>query len=333
MSQVGFRLIRQLSRQIPGVSVRLTDRLVKMPGGGEVRTRSADNPDSLRGEGLDFVVLDECAFMKEEAWSEALRPSLSDRGGSAMFISTPKGRNWFWRLWQMGQDFKHGWASYHFPTSDNPYIPDEEIEAARAGLPERIFRQEYLAEFIDDAGGVFRRVMEAATAEGQDKAIDGHTYVMGVDWGRHHDFTVVSVYDVTTQSQAALDRFTQIDYGIQISRLKAMAGRFRPTTIVAELNAMGEPLVEQLLNAGLPVQGFMTTNKTKEQVIRGLEGAFERNEIRILNDPVQVGELQAYEQERLLTGWRFNAPAGMHDDTVIGLALAYHAGANSWLSW
>ena len=318
--------MHELGVQVPGANVRRVDRMIELPTGGTMQIRSADDPDSLRGEGLDFAVLDECAFMKEDAWTHAIRPALSDRLGKAMFISTPKGRNWFWRSWLLGQDEQDSeWSSYQFPTSDNPFIADDEIEAARHGLPERIFRQEYLAEFLEDAGGVFRRVMDAATAEPQSKRVEGHDYIMGVDWGRSNDFTAITVLDMTTGELVALDRFTDIDYGIQVNRLKAMASRFQPMQIIAEQNSMGGPLVEQLQSSGLPVKGFMTTNPSKEAAIRALEGAFERDEIRILNDPVLIGELQAFEQELLPGGrYRFSAPEGLHDDTVMALAIAWY---------
>ena len=149
VSEVGWRLIKRLARQVPGADVKQAERLIFFPNGGEIQVRSADNPDSLRGEGLDFVVMDECAFIHEDAWQEAIRPALSDRKGRAMFISTPKGQNWFYRLWlrclDPTQDEWHGWQ---LPTAANPYIDPAEIEAARLGLPERIFRQEYLAEFL-----------------------------------------------------------------------------------------------------------------------------------------------------------------------------------------
>ena len=334
MGAVGWRIVKELAVQIPGASISLGDRMATLPGGGTVQVRSADDPDRLRGEGLDFCVMDECAFMKEDAWTHAIRPALSDRQGRAMFISTPKGRNWFHRLYQYGKDpHQSEYASWHFPTSDNPFIADVEIEAARGALPERIYRQEYLAEFIDDAGGVFRRVQDSATAEPQDEAIEGHNYCFGIDWGRHSDFTVITVWDMNLQAAVYIDRFTMVDYAIQIGRLKALARRFNPSVIMAELNAMGEPLVEQLQGDGLPVQGFYTTNKSKEQIIRDLEGAFERGDVTIINDPVLVSELQAIEQVRLANGWRFAAPEGMHDDCVISLALAYHAGATSWSIW
>lgn len=335
MSEVGWRPLRRLASRIPGSEIRKVDRQVLLPGGGEVSVRSADNPDSLRGEGLDYVVLDECAFMQEMAWNEALRPALADRQGRALFISTPKGRNWFWRLWILGQDGGDEWHSWTFTSYDNPHIADSEIDAARAILPDRVFRQEFMAEFIDDAGGVFRGVMQATTATEQAGRIEGHDYVIGVDWGKHNDFTVLSVVDMQTNELCHLDRFNQIDYAVQTSRLKALASRFQPVTIIAESNAMGEPIIEQLQRDGLPVQAFKTTNATKTAVIDALAMAFEQGAIRILNDPVLVGELQAYEMERLPSGMlRYSAPAGMHDDTVIALALAWSGVSNTpWLLW
>ena len=138
--------------------------------------RSADNPQSLRGEGLNYVVMDEAAFMKPEVWTEALRPSLSDTLGRALFISTPRGRNWFWEQHQRGVRGEADYQSFYFPTSANPHIPAGEIEAARQELPEIIFRQEYLAEFIDDAGSVFRRVQEAASLAPLGNPVEGRSY-------------------------------------------------------------------------------------------------------------------------------------------------------------
>lgn len=338
MAAVGWRLVQQIGRQIPGATLRQTDRMLIMPSGGTVQVRSADDPQSLRGEGLDFLVMDECAFIAEAAWTEALRPALSDRRGRALFISTPKGRNWFWRMWQMGQQPNEQWASWRFPTVTNPYIDQGEIDAARDGLPERVFRQEFLAEFIEDAGGVFRRVMEAATATALDQAAPGHEYVIGVDWGKSADFTVLAVLDVVDRALVHVDRFNQIDYTVQVGRLKALCERFRPTAVIAERNSIGEPLIEQLQRDGLPVQAFTTTNASKTVAIEALALAFERGNVTVVCDPVLIAELQAYEMDRLPSGMmRYAAPEGMHDDTVMALALAWHGigqkvsfGANIW---
>lgn len=300
--------------------------MVRFSGGGSVQVRSADDPQSLRGEGLTLCVLDECAFMAEAAWAESLRPALTDKLGGALFISTPKGRNWFWRLWQRGQDDSEpDWQSWAFPTIDNPYIAAGEIEAARRDLPERVYQQEYEALFLDDAGGVFRGVMAAATLQPQGPAT-GRQYVMGVDWGKSADYTVITVLDVASGEMVEMDRSNQVDYRVQRQRLGALYERYKPTVILAESNAMGEPIIEQLQHDGMPVRGFTTTNATKAAIVEALALAFERGTIRVLADPVLVGELQAYEMDRLPSGMvRYSAPEGLHDDCVMSLALAWSA--------
>jgi phage terminase large subunit-like protein len=172
---------------------------------------------------------------------------------------------------------------------------------------------------------VMRRVLDCATALESD-AQEGHEYCIGVDWGKSNDYTVLTVMDIAERRMVAMDRFNRIDYTVQRGRLEAMAGRYNPSVILAESNSMGEPIIEQLQRDGLPVRGFQTTNATKAQAIEALALAFERGDIAILNDPVLVGELQAYEMERLPSGMvRYGAPEGMHDDTVMSLALAWQA--------
>lgn len=330
VATVGWRLIRRLAGQIPGAELRQVDRMAILPGGGEIQVRSADNPDSLRGEGLDFAVLDECAFMREEAWLEALRPALSDRQGRAMFISTPKGHNWFWRLWQRCQDDQqHEWRGWQLPTSDNPYIVDAEIEAARASLPERVYRQEYLAEFIDDAGGVFRGVAAVSTLDVAEPS-PGAQYVYGIDWAFSNDYTAVCVLDATTMQQVYLDRYNGVDYTLQRERIRSLAMRYPPTVMMSEANSMGRPNNEQLRAAGLPVRDFVTSSASKAAIVEGLAGAIERAAVTLLADPVQIAELQAYEGQRTTSGAvRYSAPDGLHDDTVIALALAVHGAGNT----
>lgn len=156
--QVGWRPLLSLARNIPGAEARLTERMVRYPGGGWVQVKSADNPATLRGEGLDLVVVDETAHIPKfsEAWQQSLRPALSDREGRAIFISTPKGFNHFWELFKDAERLD-GWAAFQHPTRDNPYIKAGEIEEARRLLPSLVFRQEYGAEFVQLAGALFNR--------------------------------------------------------------------------------------------------------------------------------------------------------------------------------
>jgi hypothetical protein len=149
---------------------------------------------------------------------------------------------------------------------------------------------------------------------------------MGVDWGRVDDYTCLSVIDLTTREQVALDRFNQIDWALQRGRLKALAERFRPQVILAEANSIGEPNIETLRAEGLPIQPFTTTAYSKKEIIDGLALAFEQDAISILSDPIQTGELLSFEQYKLPSGMlRYSAPRGGHDDTVLALALAWEA--------
>jgi len=132
-------------------------RQLMFQGGGEISVRSGDEPDSLRGPGLDGLVIDEAAHQSEEVW-QVLRPALSDRRGWAIFISTPsykRNGKWFKRLFLDAQS-RPGWESWRYPTSANPIIYPDEIEEARQTIAPLLFRQEYLAEFIDTEGAIFK---------------------------------------------------------------------------------------------------------------------------------------------------------------------------------
>lgn len=319
------------------LSKNATDRRIELVNGGLFECWTLDGPnaeDAGRGRKYARIVVDEAAKVPtlERAWQEAIRPTLTDFAGDAYFLSTPKGRNFFHRSYLRGQDPGYpDWMSWTMPSSANPYLPPGEIEQARRDLPDRVFRQEYLAEFLDDGGGVFRGTRRLATEAEQAGPIGGHTYTMGVDWGRHNDFTVLTVFDETASAVARIDRFTGIEYASQLLRLRALALLFDVRRIEAELNSMGGPLVEQLAAEGLPVFGFDTTNASKTGIVRAVEDDVERAAIALLapgqpNADVALAELDAYEQERLPSGrWRFSAPEGLHDDTVISLALARYA--------
>ncbi len=307
-------------------------RLITLPGGGVIRVRSGDDPDSLRGSSLDLAVLDEAAFLRERVWTSALRPALSDRRGRALFLSTPKGvGNWFYRIYGYGLDpTRPEWHAWQFPTADNPRIAVDEIAAAQRDLPERVFRAEYLAEFTDDAGGVFRNVLTSATARLDAVPEAGHRYTVGIDWGRVDDFSVAVVIDMTSDADeaqmVAMDRFNGIGWTLQRGRLATLAAKWHPTAIWAEENSIGGPNIDALRAEGLPIHSFTTTNASKDDLINTLALALERGKLAIQPDPVLLHELQSYTLERLPSGrYRYSAPEGSHDDTVIALALAWYA--------
>lgn len=148
-----------LTSQIPREYVGKTNETslsITLKNGSTIALKGAEKPDNLRGRSLDFVVLDEFADMRKEAWYEVIRPSLSDRQGSAaLFIGTPKGRNHFYDLYGKGVDKDDGWQSYQYTTIEGGNVPPEEIASAKADLDDRTFEQEYEARFVSYSGVIY----------------------------------------------------------------------------------------------------------------------------------------------------------------------------------
>ena len=159
IARVGWRDIAASAKSFPREiepKVSLANMQIDLHSGGSIAVRSADNPQRLRGEGLDFLVMDEAAFVKPEVWQEVLRPTLTERKGSALFISTPMGRdNWFYDLWETAEEADN-WERFRFATVDNPMIDPEEVEAAKGEVGSIVFAQEYLAEFVDAGQGMLK---------------------------------------------------------------------------------------------------------------------------------------------------------------------------------
>jgi predicted phage terminase large subunit-like protein len=156
-AMIGWRLFEELAAQIPGVVVQRGSGRIER-GVGWISVRSADSKGGLRGEGLSLIVVDEAAHIRdlERIWQKELRPSLADREGGALFISTPSGFNFFYDLFRTA-DHNADWRSWQLPSSANPFLDPAEIEAARNELPALVFRQEFCAEFVQLSGAMFRR--------------------------------------------------------------------------------------------------------------------------------------------------------------------------------
>lgn len=331
---------RELKRTLGPVTLQKseTEHRLELLTGGVLECWSLDDADAGRGRAYGRVIVDEAAMVKnlEEAWSYAIRPTLTDLEGDAWFLSTPKGLNYFHALYLLGQDpHVADWASWRMPSDANPHLPPAELVELRKA-PARVVAQEIDAAFVADGTGVFRGVDTVSWAEPRQPE-QGHAYAMGVDWaGGGLDYTVVSVVDITIGQQVAVERFPPIDLDLQPDRLHAWAELYRPSVILAEANAMGQPLVQRLQRGylrldgqhmpPLPVTAWWNTNATKAILVQDLALAIENAEVVLLDDPIQRGELLAFDSERLPSGLlRYGAPQGMHDDTVIALMLAWHA--------
>ena len=250
---------------------------IDLPNGSQIWLRTAEKEDSLAGEAIRGVVVDEFSLMAETVWTEYLEATLLDYNGWALFIGVPKGNNWAARLWRNAKT-RLNWRAWHFTTYDNPHMSAPQIDEIRANVSSRLFEQEYLAQVLDDGGTVFRGVK--GTMQPQPPK-PHHNYVMGVDWGRVHDFTVLVIIDETTREVVALDRFNQVDWELQRGRLATLANQYRPRVILAESNSIGEPNIEALQKQGYDVQPFQTTNASKAKIIDELALGIEREELAL----------------------------------------------------
>lgn len=313
----------------PLISARnFSDKRIELITGGVIEMWTLDNPDAGRSRKYAVAVIDEAGLVPNlrTIFQEAIRPTLMDMGGSAWFLGTPKGHNDFYHLYELAAT-RDDWARWQRPTHDNPFIDRAELDAAQSDMTEARYRQEILAEFLEDGAGVFRYVRRAATVTAltlaqlrERKA----SYAIGVDLGKIQDYTVFAVIDIDTGDVVHLQRM-QGDYTVQLDRLKELADACSPLTILIETNT-GQMFIEQTRRMRMPVVGFTTTAATKQPLIERLALAFEHETIHIPNDDILISELMAYESERLPSGIvRYSAPDGQHDDTVIAVALAWHA--------
>lgn len=339
-----YKMLADVWRDLVRVTAKVTERVnssehrIELITGGAIDMWSLDNPDSARGRKYAGAFVDEAAMVPqlEEAWQAVIRPTLTDYQGWAAFGSTPRGMGFYKTLWDRGCDRTQlEWASWQLPTSVNPYIPALEIEAARHDMTERRFQQEYMAQFLEGEGYVFRNVNECSTAE-RLEPYPG-TFVAGVDFGRSNDYTAVCIVDASTKREVALDRFNGPDWTIQRTRILATLERWNVTSAMMEENSFGGPNIGEMqgLRPAAGIQSFTTTASTKRAIIENLVLRLENKGCRLLapgaNEHARqaMAELLAYESTELPSGTlRYSAPEGQHDDTVIARCLAYWAANN-----
>jgi len=336
MSTSVWRMMLKTFRPIASW-VSAQERTLELANGGKLVVWAGDsNPDAMRGGAPNLVILDEAAMLpSNELWFGIIMPALMDHIGRAYFLSTPRGRNWFYEIFEMGESEEHKFSDYkawNFPSSFNPFLPASEVKKAQERSPSDFFAQEYLAQFMEDSGTVFRGVTAISTGH-YHTPYDGD-FIIGVDWGRKLDYTVFSVIDIKSRWQVEMIRLNKIDWKIQRDALKELIDEWKPVGVYVEDNSIGDVLLSNLLEDGIKVIPHTTTNQTKREIIEQLSFDIERGNLTLLNDPIQVRELQSYQLERTKAGRiTYNAPSGYHDDTVIALAIANYYSVNHFQSF
>ena len=286
---------------------------------------SADNPDSIRGFGFRGIVVDEAAAVPVDVWNYVLRPTLAQTLGWGVFISTPAGRNWFYDMFTRGVERQAGFKSFTFPSNVSPYFPAKEWDEARATLPEDVFRQEYMAEFLEDSAGVFRGVDACLVADADADAglqTRPHNVIVGCDIAKHTDWTVLIALDAKTGLCLELERFNQLDWPLQKERIAGFVRRWN-ALLVMDATGVGDPVFDDLRRVLPRVEGFKITAQTKRELVQGLMVAVEQRRVMWpMVWQILTAEMRRYEYDIGPTGQiSYAAPSGYHDDCVMALAL------------
>lgn len=309
-----------------------------------IECKSATEPNSLLGESVNLLIVDECSRISRMVYEQNLRATTKDDPNArTLFISTPFGKNWFYDYWMLAnKPEEKKMAAFHFESRDNPHMPEGFWEEEKRLLPEDVFNQEYAAKFLEGAGTVFRGVSkiidDALTVEDKQDRINnklvpqlGHQYIMGLDLAKLRDYTVITVIDKTNHKVVFWDRFNRLPYTMQTQRIAGVAQSYH-AKIIMDSNNVGTAIGEDLRAYGLTVQDFSfvgTISKdhkkrgSKEQLIEKLSSFIEEQNVFIPRRRELVDELESYSYVLSDAGnLKYAAPSGLNDDCVDSLALA-----------
>lgn len=299
----------------PIVKRKHDNQFIELITGGIVDFWSLDNPYAGRSKKYKRVVVDEAAFVKElwDAWNNSIRPTLTDLIGDGWIMSTPRGKNGFYKLYSKGTSGEQNWMSWQMPTHTNPYIDPKELEDAKRELPESAYNQEYLALFSDNAANPFgidfiRKAVKPIS--------NLNTACFGVDLAKSVDWTVITGLD-QNGNISYFDRW-QSDWGQTRNRIIQTIGS---TPALIDSTGVGDPIVEDIQRSCGAVEGFHYTSTGKQMLMEGLANSIQKGTTSIL-DGVMKDELESFEFIYGRTGVKYSAPSGMHDDCVNSLALA-----------
>ena len=316
--------IKKFMTERPAPQIRISERVW-------IQCKSATEPQSLLGEELDLLVVDEAAVIPKRVWYDYLIPTTMSklRQCQTFFISTPRGKNWFYDLWLQAKETN---SAYHFTSLDGVSIDQTEWDRIKAVSPKDLFQQNFEATFLEEAASVFRGIRDIVDPNSLKEPEIGHQYIMGVDLAQINDYTVFFIIDKANNTVVHKDRFQKLSYPLQVKRIYEAAKKYNNAKIVLELNNVGVSIANTLQEQGARVEGFKTVGTiskdfekkgSKQQVIEKLAVDIEHRNLRIPDWEVLIDELGTYGCEISPSGnLKYGAPEGYHDDCVMALAFA-----------
>lgn len=302
-------------------------KILTLPNGKYIDFGSAERPETLEGFQYDRIVLNESGIIlkKKGLWDNTVQPMSKGANTKVRFIGTPKGKNQLHKFYIRGQSGRDDWKSYQFTAYQSPFWSKEELDAIKPQMPELVWRQEYLADFVENEGTVFRNIGKAS----QDRPIK-KADIMAVDLAKTHDFTVITIGDSQAKHFVQVDRFNQIDWSFQKKRIVGTWLKYGKPKLRLDGTGVGSAIVDDLRSAGIEIDDFKFTSVSKQEIIKNLAVALDNTEITFSPNEELQNELSIFEYDVSRSGTiRYNAPEGFHDDCVVTLAMAYDLTRNN----
>ena len=292
-----------------------SDLTFKLISGGEIRFFTGERLDNLRGLKFHYAIIDEASYIPdlESGWQNSIRPTLTDYQGKAIFLSTPRGKNYFYSLFLNGVNANSEWESFKFSTYDNPFIAKTEVDAAKSELPNVVFEQEYMANPAENAANPFGSdAIRKCTSDISSNIVKCY----GVDLAKYSDWTVIIGLD-NSGNVAYYDRF-QKDWASTQNILRNCP----KAPMLIDSTGVGDPIVEQLQREGMDIEGFKFTSTSKQELMLGLQVAIHQERVHYPEGMIK-NELEVFEYQYTSHGVKYSAPTGFTDDCVCALALAW----------
>lgn len=351
-SLIGMRYFRRFLPKTKHIQFNKSEpSIIFDPINTRIEFRTGKDPESLEGEATAGNILDECSKMTEEVYAST-RTTTTVTRGPIMAISTPRGKNWFYNRcmaakeemeWALANNKTPHRIFIQAPTTDNPYVSKEAVMDAQKSLPRRLFRQYFLAEFVDSGSTFadFRKCLyndriemlpgkERWFDESMPKNKDGKydiKVVIGADWAKKIDYTVFTAWDYKKKKMVGFWRFQGVNYIEAIKKVYHFGKQFADVELlIHDQTGIGEVIADLLDKTGFPHQGITFTSKNKTFMVNNLIISFEQRDVQIPFWPEMVQELDAYEvQTNEIGTMKFSAPNGMHDDIVSSMILGWAA--------
>jgi hypothetical protein len=319
----GFRMLDHIPKEVLKKKPNDTELKIELVNGSVIQLLGADVFDkSGVGTNPVGVVFSEFPIQRPDIWA-FVRPILKVNGGWAVFNGTPRGQNHAYEMFKMAESLPDDWFTQVLTVDDTGVLSKEDIEQERAeGMPQDMIDQEYFCKFVENATNYFRNIKDACILAPQTEN-PLYMYHMGVDLAKYQDFTVISIINKHTFEQVYLERFNQLDWNIQKARIEAVYHKFgRPTGFI-DATGVGDPIVEDLNNMGVRLEGYKFTEQSRKDLLSNLALRMEQRKVVLLDDEVLKSEL-SYFQYELGTGGKLKVkvPDHLHDDTVMSTALS-----------